>query len=150
MSAPGSTRFASAATAWASGPITTAVAVLPAARTASRTCARSERPPTSCSTFARAERMRVPSPAARTIARQERSPITFFLGGKRTYGTASVFPKEKTRLGDETTQQYGSNDERILLAFSMGIRFEATMADQIRILDRFIQTKPCTCPRGLW
>src|SRR4029453_967831 len=34
-------------------------------------------PPTSCSTLGRTERMRVPSPAASTIARQERSLIKF-------------------------------------------------------------------------
>ena len=55
------------------GPTTTAVAVPPAARTAASTWASSERPATACSTFGRAERMRVPSPAASTIARQVRA-----------------------------------------------------------------------------
>ena len=59
----------------APGPITTAVMVPPASRTASSTCASSDRPAIACSTFGRAERMRVPSPAASTIARQVRSGV---------------------------------------------------------------------------
>ena len=70
ISARGSTCRASVPTASASGPITTAVSVQPASRTAPSTWASSERPPIACSTFGRAERMRVPSPAASTIARQ--------------------------------------------------------------------------------
>ena len=50
-------------------------AVPPASRTASSTCASSDRPATACSTFGRDERMRVPSPAASTTARQLRSPV---------------------------------------------------------------------------
>ena len=43
--------------------------------TAASTWASSERPATSCSTLGAAERMRVPSPAASTIARQVRAFI---------------------------------------------------------------------------
>ena len=53
----------------------------------SSTCASSVRPPIACSTFGRRERMRVPSPAASTIARQERCFIrvrlAFGPGGRR-------------------------------------------------------------------
>src|SRR4051812_28276847 len=44
--------------------------VPPAARSACNTCASNERPAIACSTFGRAERMRVPSPAASTTERQ--------------------------------------------------------------------------------
>ena len=54
------------------GPTTTAAASVPAPRTAASTCASIERPAIGCSTFGNAERMRVPSPAASTIARQVR------------------------------------------------------------------------------
>ena len=53
----------------------TAHAVL-SARKAASTWPRSDRPATACSTFGRAERMRVPSPAASTIARQVRPLIS--------------------------------------------------------------------------
>ena len=74
-SACGSTRCASAATASCPGPITTAVSAMPASAMAASTCARSGRPATACRTFGTAERMRVPSPAASTIARQVRAFI---------------------------------------------------------------------------
>src|SRR5262249_8784329 len=60
-------------TASAPSPTTTAVLVPPALRTASSTWARSDWPAIACSTFGRVERMRVPSPAASTMARQVRS-----------------------------------------------------------------------------
>ena len=75
VAAPGSTRFASAATSSWPGPTTTAVAVVPAAPTAVSTCASNDCPATACKTLGRAERMRVPSPAASTIARQVRAFI---------------------------------------------------------------------------
>jgi hypothetical protein len=71
--ASGSTRLASVATASLSGPTTTAVAVAPASETAASTWASNDRPAILCNTFGRAERMRVPSPAASTMARQVRS-----------------------------------------------------------------------------
>jgi hypothetical protein len=74
ISAVGTTRLASAATASPPAPTTTAIVVLPALATASSTWASSDRPAIACSTFGRAERMRVPSPAASTMARQLRSP----------------------------------------------------------------------------
>ena len=77
--ASGSTRLASAATTSWPGPITTAVAPIPASAMAPSTWASSERPATSCMTLGRAERMRVPSPAASTIARQLRA----FIGNLR-------------------------------------------------------------------
>ena len=73
ISASGRTRLASAATASAPSPTTTAVLVPPALLTASSTWARSDWPAIACSTFGRVERMRVPSPAASTMARQVRS-----------------------------------------------------------------------------
>src|SRR5262249_28220987 len=76
---------ASAATASAPGAITTAAAVQPAPRTASRTWPTSERPAIACITLGRAERMRVPSPAASTMARQLRSPVTLFLHAEVGY-----------------------------------------------------------------
>src|SRR5262245_39467197 len=73
ISASGSTRLASAATASAPSPTTSAVMVPPALRTDSSTWARSDWPAIACSTFGRVESMRVPSPAASTMARQVRS-----------------------------------------------------------------------------
>src|SRR5271169_1764522 len=75
VEAPGRTRLAAAATLSSPGPMTIAVEVTPAAATAASTCASSERPATSCSTFGFDERMRVPSPAASTIAKQLRAVI---------------------------------------------------------------------------
>src|SRR4029079_6470740 len=68
-----STRLASVATVSLFGPTTTAVAPQPALETAPSTWASNEWPAILCNTFGRAERMRVPSPAASTMARQVRS-----------------------------------------------------------------------------
>src|SRR5947209_7785255 len=68
----GTARRTSSATVSESGPTTTATASVPAPRTAANTCASIDRPAIGCSTFGSAERMRVPSPAASTIARQVR------------------------------------------------------------------------------
>ena len=68
----GASARASRATASWPGPTTTAMSPPPAFIAAPSTCASSVRPPTACSTFGQAERMRVPSPAASTIARHVR------------------------------------------------------------------------------
>src|SRR5262249_62240737 len=68
-------RWTAAATAAPPGPITPAVAVPPACRPVPITCASNERRASGCSTFGRAERLRVPSPAASTIARHVRAAI---------------------------------------------------------------------------
>src|SRR6185436_1240822 len=65
--------LASVATVSLFGPTTTAAALPPALETASSTWASNDWPAILCSTFGRAERMRVPSPAASTMARQVRS-----------------------------------------------------------------------------
>jgi hypothetical protein len=49
------------------GPVTIATSVDPASSAARTTCPTMGSPPTACSTFGVAERMRVPSPAARMI-----------------------------------------------------------------------------------
>ncbi len=54
------------------GPTTTAISPPPASTAAVRTCASRLRPPIACSTFGSVERMRVPSPAASTMAKQVR------------------------------------------------------------------------------
>src|SRR5262249_15902520 len=115
VSAPGMTRMASAATVWLSGPTTTAVLVPPASRTASSTCPSSDRPAISCSTLGRRERMRVPSPAASTIARQLRSainPILRVATGARAPSYRSTPTPKSPRCG--------SDDGKILLVFSRG------------------------------
>src|ERR1700732_4227336 len=62
-------RLASSATAWWSGPITTASAALLSFGAAARTWASSDCPATGCRTLGVADRMRVPSPAASTMVR---------------------------------------------------------------------------------
>jgi hypothetical protein len=76
--AVGTCRVTSVCTASWSGPITTATWSQPAAPAALKTCAISGRPPISCSTLGRLARMRVPSPAASTMARHFWSSVIRF------------------------------------------------------------------------
>ena len=70
----------------------------PACSAAVSTCASSERPPIACSTFGRLERMRVPSPAASTIARHVREGIRMgsnFSGKQRPHPIAEAMAETK-------------------------------------------------------
>ena len=98
-----STRRASSATASRIGPDHDGAACRcrRRARRAS-TCASSDGPATSCSTFGRAERMRVPSPAASTIARQVRLLIGD-LGDSRRHTAASSLG-ERWKAGTERVE----------------------------------------------
>src|SRR3954454_1907986 len=73
--ASGRARATSSATAWWSGPITTASEAPAPFGAASSTCASSDWPATGCSTFGSEERIRVPSPAASTTVRLDRAVI---------------------------------------------------------------------------
>ena len=62
---------------------------------AASACASIERPATSCSTFGRPERMRTPSPAARTMVRQRRATV---LMGRVSGGSARESGRRGARI----------------------------------------------------
>ena len=85
--APGAARAISAATASCPGSTTTAMRVAPASRAAARTWPSMVRPATACSTLGRSDRIRVPLPAASTMAVRLRPPVR---AGSVEWGVCAV------------------------------------------------------------
>ena len=85
------------------------------------TCASSVRPPIACSAFGRAERMRVPSPAASTIARHVRRCVFFRLMRCHRCGARARIGVHSGRV--VAAYPFAPRNEsqhcRILLTFSM-------------------------------
>src|SRR6185436_6073629 len=100
--------LASVATVSLFGPTTTAAALPPALETASSTWASNDWPAILCSTFGRAERMRVPSPAASTMARQVRS-LTKGCSPGRIGRPAPSYPSAPQRKRRNARASLGKN-----------------------------------------